>query len=451
MKRRFGQILFAMTITISLHGWAQAPADTSSTTSGSTPVGPKPEYTHVDQQPSLNFLGEAAGSTGLTIGMGVGAAWDSNIAAFSPNGSLSQADYSFRPHIALTQLRPKTSLRFDYFGGLDLYSRFADTYSQNAGIDILHQLSPRWQVHVADNYNYSANPFDSYYTRRGVPTVNQPNPTFYYPFARTNQNVGNLDLTYVLGRHDSVSFDGTESFRRFGHYGNTNQGGINLYNMVSYGGGANYSHRFSPRLTVGGGYNYTSMDFGHGQQRSGIQSIRGSAEYQISPSMTLSGWFGPQKTDTKTIYRFFIFRRTIHTSQWNPAGGMTFNWRGQHDSVTAGFSHQVSDGGGILTTTHSWEVTGALRHQFNARWDGTASMMYGNNDSLAIRNIFPPRNFSSLWGDVYATRKISRAMNADLHYARIYQTQKNIYTAPTYTDNRYSVTLRYDWNTSLGR
>src|SRR5206468_2472679 len=113
---------------------------------------------------------------------------------------------------------------------------------------------------------------------------------------------------------------------RFSNY-TTNlsfQGG--LYNLISWNGGANYSHKFSAQLSAGGGYNWTSLDFSHGQQRSGISSFQGFMNYQFSRSLSLSGWAGPEYITAKTI---IVFRRqfaTLYQADWVPAFGVNIGW-----------------------------------------------------------------------------------------------------------------------------
>ncbi len=469
MKRRFGLYLLVLLAAVAVGARAQddvpapptqssAPApDTSQEPTQSS--GPKQEYTEVDPGKSLNFLNEAVSHSNLNLAMTVQGAYDTNIATFGTK-RLPQASYLFGPHIGFSQYRPKLALNLSYDGGLGIYNQLSNsnTYSQTGSVDILYQISSRWQAHANDRYGYSADPFGSYFTIIGQPTPDNPNPNVYVPFATTQQNLGSLDLAYQMTQYDTLTFTGSESFRRYSNYATniTFQGG--LYNLISYSGGANYSHRLSAQLSLGGGYNWTSLDFSHGQQRSGINAFQGFVNYQLNRSWSISGWAGPEYITAKTIIVYFNQYITLYQNDWVPAFGMNIGWQGYRDSVTLGASRQVSDGGGLLATTTVYNANAAYRRKINARWDGTVSFVYGFNASFAASNLnkqlFPNRTYSILQSAVQLTRQITPALQANLTYLYIRETQKNIYFVnayPTYNDSRIQVSLQYNWNHPLGR
>jgi hypothetical protein len=472
MKRRFGLYLLVLIVAVAGGAWAQDDSSSSSAPSAQAPApapdssqeptqstGPKQEYTQVDPGKSLNFLNEAVSHSNLNLAMTVQGAYDTNIATFATK-RLSQASYLIGPHIGFSQYRPKMALNFSYDGGLGIYQQLSNsnTYSQTGSADILYQVASRWQAHISDRYGYSADPFGSYFTIIGQPTPDNPNPNVYVPFANTEQNLGNVDVAYQISKYDTLTFTGSESFRRYSNY-STNysfQGG--LYNMISYSGGANYSHRLSAQLAVGGGYSWTSLDFSHGQQRSGISAIQGFINYQLNRSWSVSGWAGPEYITAKTIIIYFNQYVILYQQDWVPAFGMNIGWQGYRDSVTLGASRQVSDGGGLLATTTVYNANAAYRRKINARWDGVVSFVYGFNASFAASNLnkqlFPNRTYSILQSAVQLTRQITPAIQANLTYLYIRETQKNIYFVnayPIYNDSRIQVSLQYNWNHPLGR
>ena len=101
--------------------------------------------------------------------------------------------------------------------------------------------------------------------------MNNPNPVTYYPLTQFTQNTGLLTLTDQLTKVDTLSFTGTSNLRRTSTYNLVTR--VPFYNLVSYGGRASYSHKLSPRLSLGAGYDFNSLDFGRGEQRSGVQTI----------------------------------------------------------------------------------------------------------------------------------------------------------------------------------
>jgi hypothetical protein len=472
MKHRVrpGLVFLVWTLGVCLGAWAQentpppssAPApsqDATSSQESTQSTGPKPQYTKIDPGKSLDFLGEAVGRSNLHLGMILMAAYDTNVAAFSPT-RLSQASYLVAPHIGISQYRSKFALDLAYDGGLGIYPQLSnsDSYSQSATGNLIYQISSHWQVHISDRYSYTADPFGSYFTIVGQPSPSNPNPNTYVPFAVTNQNDAEMDMAYQISRHDTITFTGSESFRRYSNYSPSYTFQTGLYNLISYSGGANYSHKLSAQLSLGGGYNFTSLDFSHGQQRSGISAFQGFVNYQMSKNFSISGWAGPEHITAKTILRFSGRYYTLLQADWVPAFGVNLGWQGLRQAFTVGLSRQVSDGGGLLATTTVYTVNLAYHRKLSARWDGIVSGQYGNNASFAASNLnkmlFPDRKYTLLQTVIQLNRQIMPQLTAQLAYSYIRETQTNIYVVDatgTFNDSRVSVLLQYTWNHPLGQ
>ena len=80
------------------------------------------------------------------------------------------------------------------------------------------------------------------------------------------------------------------------------------------------------------------------------------------------------------------------------------------------------------------------------------------NASFAASNLnkqlFPDRKYTVLQTAFNVTRPITQQMTANLSYAYIRETQKNIYfqgSSPTYDDSRIWISIQYTWNHPLGR
>ncbi len=152
--------------------------------------------------------------------MMVQASYDTNIAAFATT-RLSQASYIMAPHIGFSQYRPKLALNLSYDGGLGIYQQLADTqylFPDRLRATFSIRFASRWQGHANDRYTYSADPFGSYFTIVGQPTPNNPNPNVYVPFATTEQNMGELDLSDQLSKYDTLTFTGNAIVRRYSNY-----------------------------------------------------------------------------------------------------------------------------------------------------------------------------------------------------------------------------------------
>src|SRR5215469_10529692 len=292
MKNSFGRFLLAFLVLCCGCAWAQTDTGTPDTTGPKpaytyqdetppTQPGPQPAYVYPDTTPTLDFLSESIENSSITLGIATGFSFYSNSDWWL---------YHVTPSIKIQQFFPKFSWNAGYSGGYQTYvnqsrSRNANNnlFSQNASAGFLWQMSPHWQLMANNNFHYSANPFDSYLTAPGTPTMNNPNPVIYKPLTRFTQNFGTMTLTNRLTKVDTISFNGTANLRRTSTYNLLTS--VPFYNLVSYGGRASYAHQLSPRLSLGGGYDYNSLDFGKGIQRSGIQTITATIDYVIGPNM----------------------------------------------------------------------------------------------------------------------------------------------------------------------
>ena len=462
MTRWFGPILLALGILCST--CVRAQNDTGAPDSGApTQPGPKPAYTYPDATPSLDFLSQSVENSSITLGIGAGFTYDSNAYA---NSSTSQSWWLFHvtPSIRIQQFRPKLAWHISYAGGFQTYtsksgspSSNANLFSQNAGAGFLWQMSRHWQLMASNSFRYSANPFDSFLITPGIPTMNNPNPVSYVPLTQFMYNNGLMTLTNQLTKVDTLSFTGTANLRRTSTYNLLTS--VPFYNLISYGGRASYSHQLSPRLSLGAGYDYNSLDFGRGQQRSGIQSISMTADYLIRPNMSISGWVGPQYTATKTIVGIpvpipippfvQVVYVTTHDTLWSAALGVNFGWRSQRNSVRAGFSRSVSDGGGIIATALVNSVNGSYHRMFTSKMDLTLGAQYFRDSSTTVSS----RTFNNVNLNAALTYKLARSLDATAGYAYIHQTQSNAFLigSGNYSANILSFSVNYTWNHPLGR
>ncbi|HVO78680.1 MAG TPA: hypothetical protein VMT39_01555 [Candidatus Bathyarchaeia archaeon] len=427
-------------------------------TGAPTQPGPKPAYTYPDATPSLDFLNGAVENSSITLGIGAGVSYQSYGYSNTANGSQDRVLFHIAPSIKIQQYFPRLSWNFSYAGGWQTYTHPShvntgndNLFSQNASAGILWQMARRWQLSAKDTFVYSANPFDSYVTVLGTPTMNNPNPTSYYPLTRFTTNSGVLALTDQLSKADTLAFTGTANLRRTSTYNQVTS--VPFYNLVSYGGLASYAHRFSPRLTLGANYDYNSLDFGHGQQRSGIQSMQMTVDYLLRPNLSISGWVGPQYTATKTVVGIPIFGQifyfTQHSSLWTTSAGVNVGWQSLRNSVRAGYSHQVQDGGGYIATSQVNSVNGSYRRMLTAKLDGLLSGTYYHNASTTESS----RTYSNYYINAGLNYKFTKSLNAiaQYTYSELQKSKAFVLGAPGYTDNIVGVTVNYSWTHPLGR
>ena len=459
MTRRIVPLLVVAGMLCCSCAWAQT--DTG-TTDNQTPVqpGPQPAYTYPDTTPSLDFLSGSIENSSITLGATAGFAFDSN---GYPNTNTSQNRWltNLGANVRIQQFLPKFSWNLGYSGGLQVYKQFSgpsnantNRYAQSASGGFIWQFAPHWQLLANDRYVYSADPFGSFLTIPGNPTANNPNAVAYYPLTQYTQNSGIVTLTNQLTKRDILSFTGTADLRRTSSYNLATT--VPFYNLESYGGRFAYSHRLSARLSLGGGYDYNSLDFGKGQQRSGIQTIQATVDYLLRPNMTITGWVGPQYTSTKSQVSipnpfpppaFFTF--VSQSTLWSTALGVNFGWKDRRNAVRVGFSRSISDGGGITATSQINTANASYSRQLARKWSGLVGGRYLNSTSTTLQN----RTFNNYYINVGVNYQIAKSLQATADYFRVHQNQSNAFVinSGTYNDNRVGFTISYHWSHPLGR
>lgn len=426
--------------------------------------GPQATFTHPEKLPPLNLFSEATRQTGLGFNFGMG-----EIAQYT-GGYAGQSSYwsalsLVNAGMNIVQARPTLLWSLAYNGGItNTAATVYNTYSnlnQDVNFHLIWSISKRWQFRVKDNFLYSDDPFQPFLTYLGQPTPNNPNPVFYFPQTVVEQNQGTAELTYRLSAHDSINFYGGESFQHYlrGLQVGTNNFGLgSLWNSTTYAGGAFFQHLFSPRLSAGGGYIFTALDFGHGQSRAGVQMIQLNGSYSFSPRLTLSGWVGPQFTGTKDLVPLLCFPSGClieqqHHSYIDAAEGANLTWQATTaNSFGLQFSHSITNGGGLFGAVHFTQVAGTFSRPLNHTWNFAAGALYAKSDS--VTPIGGDQYLHGLQSTVNFSRRIKEAWTMNAYYAFIHQTQNyyGIFGVPvTLTTSGLGLTVQYNWNHFLGR
>lgn len=422
-----------------------------------TQTGPQSTFTHPEQLPALSAINDVTRNTGLGLSFNSGSLTDYVWGGHGNN--YYQQMGMFAGGISLSQIRSKSLVQLSYTGGINVTSlglQGASTYnqlSQSALARIMWNFASNWQLKIKDNYVYTDDPFQPFLTYVGEPQPNQPNPTVYVPNAVYEQNMGTIDIAHRLTAHDSIVFTGAESFQKYERGGLTS-----LWNSYTYGGGGYYQHSFSARFSAGGGANFTAMDFGHGESRSGVTMMESFVTYKISPGFSISAWAGPELTNSKNLivlgclppYGCLIEEK--HTSQWSSAEGGTIAYYKNGNSIRANFSRSVADGGGLLGASNLYQATIAYARPLSRLWGFSAAYMYSDSKSIF-------QSIDQYWiasqGMLNFTRKIGDSWNGSVFLLFIDQRQNLFSTlgapAGSSATAGLGLTLRYIWGHSLGR
>lgn len=460
MKASFGPVVISLLVLWAACAGAQNNPGNADTTA--TQVGPQPAFIYPDATPSLDFLSQSLENSSITLGVRTGIIYYAN-----GYGSGGATLFDVYPFIRLQQFHPKIVWNIGYAAGYQTYLQSKDVpynnnlLSQAAQAGLLWQLAPHWQLAANDSYIFTANPFQGNVTINGTPTLNNPNPVATIPLTQYKMNQAIVSLTHQLTKTDTLSFTGTQALRETSTYNVVSS--VPFYNLVSYGGMASYQHKLSPRLSLGASYNYNSLDFGRGEQRSGLNIILLTADYSIRRNMTISGWLGPEYTTIKTVLGLPVSGQivsvTSHQSLWSTSGGANYAWRSQRNVFRAGFARRVWDGGGITATSQVTTFSADYRRMLTAKLDGFVGSAYFHNTGLT--NIPVTNTSLTTARRTYGTTniragleyKLTRSLTALGNYAFVHYNPSNAFliNSRTYNNNLLSVSVSYSWNHPLGR
>ena len=423
------------------------------TDNSQSPSTTQSRFAHPEQLPPLPAIAEAANHTGIGLSLSTGSLSDYVWHPNNGGASYWQNIALFNAGLSIGQERPTSAWYLAYSGGVtssSLSTATGGTYlnlNQSARANIIWNMASHWQMRIKDTYSYTDNPFEPFLTYIGDPTPNYPNPVAYFPQAVYEQNQGSVDLTYQLNSHDAINF---AFYQGLNHYLRSSSQA--LWNSFSYTESATYQHRFSDRLSAGGGYAFTALDFGHGQSRAGVQTFETFIVYKIRRGFTVSGWIGPQLTHTKDIVPVFCspygcFVEVQHLSKFNTAEGGSINYQKGSNVVRIQGSDRITDGGGILGATTLYQATIAYSRPINRAWGFGAAVMYDNSKSIAFnRNQY----WSATQGTVSVNHKFVSGLSGAAYLLFIHQNQ-NFYGTPGTTSTAgLGLSLHYGWGRSLG-
>jgi hypothetical protein len=428
--------------------------------------GPQTTFSNPEKLPPLNLFGDVISHTGLSFNTSVG-----TVAQYEGGYSGAPGYWDdlalVSAGVNLTEVRPNLLFTLGYNGGVS--STLSSTYgnytnlNQTANAHIIWQFAKRWQFKLKDTYFYSDDPFSPFLTYLGSPQPNNPDPVLYFPETVVEQNQGTIDLAYRLGARDTLDFYGGESFQHYlrGLYASeTQQDSLfsGLWNSVTYSGGVFYQHQFNPQLSAGTGYIFTSMAFGTGQSRAGVNMFQNFVDYKFNARLKVSGWIGPEITGTKDLVPLVCLPsgclvEIVHSSYFNIAEGGTVTYTtARNDSFGLQATHSVTNGGGLFGAVNYYQATATYAHPLNRDWNLGAGLLYGYSKSVSGYN--GEQYLKSLQGTVSASRKIGEQWRMTAYYIYIHQNQNyyGIYGAPTTLDTSgLGFTITYAWNHSLGR
>jgi hypothetical protein len=443
-------------ISLGLPSWAQ-----NGHSIPAAPIGPELPYTEVLTPPApvnmvqlpITFSPEGERSNILSGSVQVGSGYNDN-ALVTPTNPIGNFGGFIVPRIELRQERERLSLDLAYSPGITINRDLPqqNQFAHDLAFFANYRISPHVSLQFRDNFAKVNNLFGGLFGGTiGPGPLQQSNSSVITPLADSTANNGGLGLTYQFSLNSLVGISGNYDFVNYGAVENTRVATA-FIDSRSASGAAFYAHRFSNRHWLGANYQFQQFMFVPGG-RTTVHRAIGFYTLALTPSMTLSLWAGPQYSTTYSS-AVGLGQNGSDTlawpARWSPASGVVYDWQGKRGALRAGYTRQISDGGGLAEAVSRQQFDAEIRRSLSARWTATLESMYSRNDPLqTLPSSMPLRSFLGNTGIEY---RITQNLGASLRYGR----QQQRYGFPLQPSNlakqnRLWFSFTYSFNRPFGR
>ena len=396
---------------------------------------------------SVALRSESERSNYLRGGINVGSTYDDN-ALLTPHNTVGNTAVSVFPNISLEQARSRVKWSLGYAGGFTVNQRIADQASQDVKFDSQFRLSPHVTLRVAEEVSYTSGFFDSG-NSSGVGIGNGgPNPSLLLPANKQLSNSTVAEVDYHFALKDVIGASGSYSSLHFRDV----PAGAQLIDTQTASGSAFWLHGLFGRDWAGVAYHFQRVTFDPNGETL-VHSFMVVNTITLPNRFTLSGFIGPEYSKNRGLTPTGGGTASDF-NDWSVAGGIEAGWQKDHTSVAAGYSRQISDGGGILGAVRLQGIHGAVRQQLLPGWAVSVGASYGRNESLTVPLVGTASKINTASLGASLERNLGKSLGVRVGYNHDFQEQVGA-TDPslqgTSHRNRFFVTVGYQWSRPLGR
>jgi hypothetical protein len=451
------KIFAILLVSFGLPSWGQ-----DSHSVPASPIGPELPYTEVLTPPTpantvqlpITLASDGERSNILSGGIQVGSGYNDN-ALVTPSDHIGNVSTLIVPRIEIRQNRERWSLDLAYSPGITINQDLPEQnqFAHDLGFSANYRLSPHVSLQLRDNFAKTNNLFAGLFGNTAGPgPLQQSNSSVITPLADSTSNNSGLGFTYQFSASSLVGVSGTYYFVNYDAIAGTSGTSVFIDSGSASGAGF-YAHRFSNRHWLGATYNFQQFMFNPGG-RTTVHRALGFYTLALTSDMTLSLWAGPQYS-TSYVSAALVGQSNgngtvVLPSQWSPASGVVYDWQGRHSGLRAGYSRQITDGGGLAEAVTRQQIDAEIRRRLSVRWTARLGSTYTRNDPLqTLSSSVPLRSFQ---GDAGIEYRFTDNLGASLLYGR----QQQRYEFPTLpstiaNQNRVWFSLSYIFTRPLGR
>ncbi|MGA2357391.1 MAG: hypothetical protein ABSF66_00200 [Terriglobales bacterium] len=397
---------------------------------------------------SSAFISELERSNYLRGGVNVGAVYDSNPLLLS-SGTESGTSESFFPNIRIEESSSRVRWMLGYAGGLTVNQNITDQNwgSQNLNFDSQYRLSPHVNLRVAESFSMTTGFFDAGNGTGVVAGSGGPNASLIAPLSTQRSSMTTVETNYHFALNDLIGASG--SFYDI-HFTNV-PAGTQLTDSQTASGTAFWLHRILRGDWGGASYGFQRITFSpSGETR--VNSFFAVDTLSLSKQFTLTGFLGPQYLENQGLAPGAL--PVAPSNNWSVAGGMQGGWANQRTGVSAGFSRNISDGGGVMGAVRLQTVNGTFRRALVPGWTAALAASYGTNQLLTFPLAGSASSINMTSVGVSLERDIGKSIGIRMGYTHDFQERYFAATPPALTQdtsrNRIFVTFSYQWAKPLG-
>jgi hypothetical protein len=396
---------------------------------------------------STAFLSGLKRSNYLRGGINVGAVYDDNPLLLS-SGVESNTSETIFPNIRIEESTSRARWSLGYAGGLTVNQKITNQNqgSHNLNFDSQYRLSPHVNLRVAENFSMTTGFFDAGNGAEVVAGSGGPNANLIAPLSTQRSSLTTVETNYHFALNDLIGASG--SFYDL-HFSNV-PAGTDLVDSQTASGSAFWLHRIFHGDWGGASYGFQRITFSpSGETR--VNSLFAMDTLSLSKQFTLTGFVGPQYLENQGLAPGAL--QVTPSNNWSVAGGIEGGWANQRTSVSAGFSRNISDGGGVLGAVRLQTVHGFFRRELVPGWAATLTASYGTNQSLTVPSAASASSINLTSAGILLERNVGKSIGIRLGYNHNFQEQFGVPGSAQTLDasqNRFFVTLSYQWARPLG-
>jgi hypothetical protein len=400
------------------------------------------------------FLSEMERSNYLRAGVNVGATYDDNPLLLT-TGEENTSETIF-PNIKIDHTSSRTRWTLGYAGGLTVNQRFTNQNqgSHSLNFDSQYRLSPHVNLRVAENFSLTTGLFDAGNGADQGGGTGGLNPSLVTPLASQRSSLTTVETNYHFALKDLIGASGSFNDTHFSNPAGGAQ--LQLTDTQTSTGSAFWLHQIFPGNWGGVTYRFDRITFDAGAGESKVHSFLAVDTFNLSTRFTLTGFIGPQYSENDGLAPGA--QSPTQTNTWSVAGGAEGSWKSQHNSLTAGYSRTISDGGGVLGAERLQMVRGSFRRQLTPAWAVALTGSRGTNQALTVPFSGSASSINLTSAGFSLERNIGKSIGFRMGYSHDFQEQFGV-PGPTPTSplqtldasrNRFFVTLSYQWAKPLG-